>query len=57
MVCKYLSKDKLHELNEESKITIFKKVKKRFKAVVFKSHRKEKLQLDENDPNSNITLF
>lgn len=36
MVCKYLAKDKLNELNEDSKIP---KLKKRFNSVVFKSHR------------------
>lgn len=46
MVCKYLSKDKLHEINEEAKITKLKRVKKRFSSVVFKSHRKEMLTID-----------
>lgn len=49
VVCKYLSKDKLHELNEESKITRMKRVKKRFNSVLFKKHRQEKLQIDGQD--------
>ena len=43
VVCRYLSKDKLHELNEDARITKLKRVKKRLNALVFKAHRNEKL--------------
>jgi hypothetical protein len=43
MVCKYLAKDKLNELNEDSKIPKLKRVKKRFNSMIFKSHRQFKL--------------
>lgn len=51
IVCKYLSKEKLHELNEESRITRLKRVKKRFNAMMYKAHRNEKIVLDRNEQN------
>ena len=46
MVCKYLSKDKLHEFSETNGITKLKRVKKHFNSMIFKTHRQEELNID-----------
>lgn len=54
MVCKYLSKDKLHEFSETNGITKLKRVKKHFNSMIFKTHRQEELNIDNQNKSHGL---
>ncbi|CAK58855.1 unnamed protein product (macronuclear) [Paramecium tetraurelia] len=57
IVCKYLAKDKLNELNEDSKIPKMKRVKKRFNSVIFKSHRQIKMTTNPKEGQARASIL